>query len=137
MEDFDYKDGYHRLCSEVCRLQREDRGAYKREFIEIKKALSTLKRSKKPTDAELEVLGCSINEFNTVGEYIINNEFEVKEMALFIKRLNDMGVDLYEAGSLKEKLNSVRRTLESNPDDPVAIAKEAILGNILFNRSLD
>ena len=63
---------------------------YKAKYIQLNKALTALKRGK-PTDYDLEVLGCSIDEFWCANQYTVANEFNVKERAAFVKKLESIG----------------------------------------------
>lgn len=97
---------------------------YKAAYIALRRAITALKRGK-PTDYDLEMLGCSIDKFRQVNQYLIANEFEIKERAAFVKKLEFLNVDLFDGWSLKFELDNAR----FNGDTET----ERILGNILFN----
>lgn len=105
---------------------------YKQKYIELNKALTALKRGK-PSDWDLKVLGCSVDEFWNVNQYLVANNFNVKERSDFIKRLEKLGVDLFDSYWLKQELDKIRIYLNKFPDSTIALAKEEILGNLLFN----
>lgn len=108
---------------------------YKDEVIQLKKALSALKRGK-PTNWDLKVLGCSVDEFWHVNQYLVANQFNIKERAEFIKRLENIGVDLFDAYYLKSLLNLTREKIKITQDCIYLEAIEMILGNLLFNEEL-
>ncbi len=108
---------------------------YKQEYIQLKKALSALKRGN-PSDWELQILQCSIDEFWHVNQYLAANEFNVKERAQFIKRLEKHGCDLFDAFYILSELHAVRREIDLKPDDNFLLAKEMILGNMLYRSDL-
>ena len=64
--------------------------SHKEAYIALRKALSDLKRGK-PSDYSLEVLGCSIEQFHSVNQYITANEQQVKQRASYIKDLEGKG----------------------------------------------
>ena len=103
---------------------------YKQKYIELNKALTDLKRGT-PSDRSLEVLGCPIDEFWHVNQYLVANNFNVKERAEFVKRLEKMGVDLFDAAWLKQTQNTIREKLDKNSANQWLLAAEAILGNML------
>lgn len=109
---------------------------YKQRFIELNRALTALKRGK-PSDWDLEVLGCAIDEFWTCNQYIVANNFNVKERAEFVKTLEKRGVDLFDAAWLKQDLDLVRRNFDMFPGSAYLQGLEAALSNLLFNRGLD
>jgi len=80
---------------------------YKAAYIALRKAVTALKRGK-PSDYDLEMLGCSVDEFWKVNQYLVANEFDTKERAAFIKNLERCGVDLFDVYELKLKLNFIR-----------------------------
>lgn len=104
---------------------------YKAAYIALRKAVTVLKRGK-PTDYDLEVLGCSVDEFWKMNQYLVANEFDAKERAKFIKNLEKYGVDLFDVYQLKSKLTSVRAEIERNPNDISLQAIEEFIGNWLF-----
>lgn len=119
---------------------RERHDGYKGEYIQLKKALSDLKRGlkegQKPSAATLDVLGYDSHEFGEASEYLVANAFDRKDRAEFVKRLQSMGVDLCDAAHIKDTFDIVRVRLLQNPEDPWLDAAEKILGNILYNRAL-
>lgn len=106
---------------------------YKEKYIELNRALTNLKRGK-PSDHDLEVLNCPIDEFHKTNQYLVANSFNVKERAAFIKSLEKSGVDLFDAYYIKDCLDMIRHKLEKFPDDNYLIMSEIILGNLLYNK---
>lgn len=66
---------------------------YKQKYIELNKALTALKRGT-PSNWDLKVLGCSIDEFWHINQYLIANELSVKERYKVIKGLESGNFDL-------------------------------------------
>lgn len=132
--NFDYELAYYRMCSEVSRLQSEtkDDHIYRDKFIALNKAVTALKRGT-PTTEHLETLGYSEEDFNNANQYLVAFSFDVKERERFIKKLESMKVDLFDAFNTKSLLDFTRRQLEKAPEDSDLLQQERILGNLLFN----
>ncbi len=107
---------------------------YKKKYIELNKSLTALKRGN-PTDWDLEVLGCSVDEFYKDTQYMTANNFNVKERAAFIKKLEAFGVNLFDVSKTKEALDMARSILDTHPEDKFWQAVELIMGNMLFNNN--
>ncbi len=108
---------------------------YKDEVIQLRKSISALKRGK-PTDWDLEVLGCSIDEFWHLNQHLVANNFNVKEREKFVKRLEALGCDLFDAYHIKSTLDLARHKLDEFPDDTYLQAVEMVLGNLLMLLSI-
>ncbi len=120
----------HNLRARITYLERA--GGYKDEYIKLKKALTELKRGGKPSEAAMEALGWESPEFSEVSEYLVAYAFDRKERAEFVKRLQKLGVDLYQADALKGNLDIARARLEKDPENTFLQAAEMILGNFLY-----
>lgn len=68
---------------------------YKQKYIELKKSLSALKRGN-PTKRDLEILECSIDEFYNANQYLVVNEFNIKQRKELIKKLEQKEIDLFD-----------------------------------------
>ena len=64
---------------------------HKAAYIALRKALTALKRGK-PTDYDLEVLGCSVDEFNDAHRTLVLNEVMVKLRVDVTKKLEKLGL---------------------------------------------
>jgi len=109
---------------------------YKQKYIELSKALTNLKRGK-VSDWDMEVMGCGVDQFHDMNQYLVADNFNVKERAEFIARLEKLGVDLFNTDLLKTRLDLVRHRLHKYPDDVNLITEERILGNMLFNKDVE
>lgn len=115
---------------------------YKQKYIELRKALTALKRGK-PSTQDLEILGCDIDEFDTANEYMIALNIEVEERRQFVKLLKKHNITFVDIPVIKrtseeleaigQHLQYVRNRIEIEPDNGDLLEIERILGNIKWN----
>lgn len=107
---------------------------YKDEVIHLRRAISALKRGR-PTDWDLQVLGCSSDDFSTCNEYLTAHSFGVKEREKFIKRCKEFGADLFDMHWLEQQNRVARINLGTDSKrSPYWEALEMITGNLLYNK---